>query len=237
MITKQKRLPDLRSWFCAATVAALSLGCLPSACSGDENTSIEEKTRIHRLSTTKRAPYDAFVYVNRIPESPTENERADAYAGRVFGRLANQEGRILLKLPTGMDRDSYVAFKKFFRYDADSRGGVGNCVACHTPVEFTDFKNHVVAKDGLPQPTPSLRNLNSGDAELGKALLEKIAAGKLKRSGTADEIDDAYSKITITEADVPGLVKFLNLLNDVSDEEFRQLILNATVLDTSEDIE
>jgi len=36
---------------------------------------------------------------------------------------------------------------------------------------------------------------------------------------------------------VAGLVAFIELLNDVPDEDFRNLILNATLLDTSGDIE
>ena len=63
----------------------------------------ETKPRVHRLESTKRAIYDAFVYVNRIPEKPEEGEEPVDLAGRIFGRLANQEGRVLLKLPTGMD--------------------------------------------------------------------------------------------------------------------------------------
>ena len=77
----------------------------------EKKQSIEEKTKIHRLSSNQRADYDAFVYVNRIPEKPEEGESAKDLAGRIFGRLANQEGRILLKLPPGMNRESYLGFK------------------------------------------------------------------------------------------------------------------------------
>lgn len=205
--------------------------------SGKDSRSIEEKTKIHRLSSTKRAAYDAFVYVNRIPEAPEQGESASDLAGRIFGRLANQEGRILLKLPPGMDRDSYLAFKTFFRYEAEGEARVGNCAACHTPVEFSDLKNHVVAKDGSPQPTPSLRNLEKRKVDIRKAVMDKIAASEQKRSGSADEIDDAYAKMNITQKDVGGLVKFLSQLNDVKDADFRKLILDAQLLDTSADIE
>ena len=30
--------------------------------------SMEEKTRIHRLASTKRSVFDAFTYINRIPD-------------------------------------------------------------------------------------------------------------------------------------------------------------------------
>ena len=219
-------------------IAILTLVTLPIATADTpDDRSIAEKTKVHRLSTSNRAPYDAFVYVNRIPETPKEGESTNDLAGRIFGRLANQEGRILLKLPPGMDRESYSAFKTFFRYGQDGNSKVGNCAVCHTPIEFTDFKQHVVSKGGTAKPTPSLRNLDRKEADLKKVILQKIAAANQKRSGDANEISDSYAKITITEEDVPGLVKFLAQLNDVNDTEFRKLILDATLLDTSEDIE
>jgi hypothetical protein len=223
---------------CWGSLAILAFVTMPiSGADTTDDRSIAEKTKVHRLSTTKRAPYDAFVYVNRIPETPKEGESINDLAGRIFGRLANQEGRILLKLPPGMDRESYQGFKTFFRYGQDGTAKVGNCAVCHTPIEFTDFKKHVVSRGGDAMPTPSLRNLDREDADLEKVLAQKIAAANQKRSGDADEISDAYAKITITEEDVPGLVKFLGQLNDVSDTEFRKLILDATLLDTSEEIQ
>ena len=195
----------------------------------------ETKPKVHRLESTKRAIYDAFVYVNRIPEKPEEGETAEDIAGRIFGRLANQEGRVLLKLPAGMDRDSYLAFKTFFRYEGEKQ--VGNCAACHSPAEFADSKTHVVTRGGKAVSTPSLRNLDLGSEELEKVILAKIAASSLKQAGKADEIDDAYSAIRLDKKDVPGLVAYLDLLKDVPDEKFRDLILEATVLDTTGDLE
>ena len=86
-------------------------------------------------------------------------------------------------------------------------------------------------------PTPSLRNLDLTGKELEKVILGKIAASKLPRAGEAAEIDDAYSAIRLDKEDVPGLVAYLGLLNDVPDENFRDLILEATVLDTTGDLE
>ena len=142
----------------------LGIALVTSAVMADEKPdTIEQKTRVHRLSSSKRAAYDAFVYVNRIPEKTAKGETAEDLAGRIFGRLANQEGRILLKLPAGMNRESYLGFKTFFRYEG--RAKVGNCAACHTPAEFTDLKSHVVTKGGSPKPTPSLRNLKKRKVE------------------------------------------------------------------------
>jgi len=196
---------------------------------------VEETTRVHRLSSSKRAVYDAFTYVNRIPEKAEEGEAPNDIAGRIFGRLANQEGRILLKLPGGMERDSYLAFKTFFRYEGET--SVGNCGACHTLPEFTDQKKHLVTQGGSPTVTPSLRNLKLTTVDVKKAIMAKIVASHQKHAGEADEIDDAYAAMKISEQDVAGLVAFIELLNDVPDEDFRNLILEARLLDTSGDIE
>ena len=195
----------------------------------------ETKPKVHRLVSARRAIYDAFVYVNRIPEKPEEGEAPIDLAGRIFGRLANQEGRVLLKLPAGMDRDSYLAFKTFFRYEGKKQ--VGNCAACHSPEEFADSETHVVTKGGEAVATPSLRNLNLGRKDLEKVIHGKIAASRLKQSGEADEIDGAYSIMRLGKEDVPGLVAYLRLLKDVPDDKFRGLILEATVLDTTGDLE
>ena len=201
----------------------------------DKGRSIEKKTQVHRFSSNKRAVYDAFTHINRLPEKAREGETPIDVAGNIFGRLANQEGRVLLKLPAGMDRNSYLAFKTFFRYEGKTQ--VGNCAACHTLAEFTDAQTHVVTKGGSPTITASLRNLGKRKVDLHKAILAKITASRQKQAGEAEGIDDAYAVMHISKEDVPGLVAFLNLLNDVPDTDFRGLILNAKVLDTSEDIE
>jgi arylsulfatase A len=194
---------------------------------------VEEKSRIHRLSTTKRSVFDAFAYVNRIPEKPYDDETAEDFAGRIFGRLANQEGRVLLKAPPGMDQQAYEGFKTFLRYEGTAT--VGNCSACHTPPDFTDAATHVVTKDGTAKPTPSLRNLVKRKVDLRKILLQKLEASQQIQSGTAQEIDNVYSAMKLSERDIPGLVAFLKLLEDVPDDRFRKLILGARVFDTSEE--
>ena len=194
---------------------------------------IPKKTRIHRLKTTKRSTFDAFSYINRIPEKPYDKEMAEDFAGRVFGRLANQEGRVLLKAPRGMSRLAYDGFKTFLRYEGAT--SVGNCAACHVPSNFTDGKPHVVSKGGTARRTPSLRNLAKRRVDLRKALLQKLAASRQKQSGKANDISDVYSVMKLSERDIPGLVAFLKLLEDVPNDQFRKLILKAKVLDTSEE--
>ena len=197
--------------------------------------SIEEKVGVHRLSTTMRAPYDAFVYVNRIPDKSGEGESSRDFAGRIFGRLANQEGRVLVKLPKGMDRLSYLGFKTFLR--SEEKAGAGNCVACHLPSGFSDFKKYVVVPGGPGKSAPSLRNMKGRKVDIRKVLLAKISVSEAKRSGMARDVDAAYAEMFLSLKDLPSLEAFLNQLNDVPDTEFRGLILNARVLDTSGDIE
>ena len=213
-----------------------SLYCIENsvdAADSSKNASIEAKTRIHRLATTRRSIFDAFSYVNRVPDKPYDDETAEEFAGRIFGRLANQEGRVLLKAPPRMDRLAYDGFKTFMRYEGAA--SVGNCAACHTPADFTDGKSHVVSKGGTAKSTPSLRNLVKRRVDLRKALLQKLETSRQKQLGTADEVSDAYSAMTLSERDIRGLAAFLKLLEDVPDDRFRKLILDAKVLNTSEE--
>ena len=231
MVIRLMRVFETAKFKCAgqwplASVAVWMLVLLQPSFAADK--SIEKKTKIHRLSTTKRAVYDAFAYVNRIPEQAEKEESPQDFAGRILGRLANQEGRVLVKLPAGMDREAYLGFKTFLR--SEGKVSAGNCAACHAPANFTDLKMHLVTKGGEPKPTLSLRNLKQRKVDVRKAILAKIAASKRKG------VDAEYGRMNLSKKDVPRLVAFLNLLNDVPDKEFRNLILEVTILDTSADI-
>ena len=191
--------------------------------------SIEQKTKIHRLDTQERAPYDAFIYLNRIPAKADEGEGPGDFTARVFSRLANQEGRILIKLPQGMTREAYLGYKIFLSTDAKVSNG--NCVSCHAPEKFTDFKLHTLNVDSPPRPTPSLRNLAKRKVDLAKALRSKLAAAK------APDAPKAYRNIHLNKTDLAHLEAFLKQLNDVDDKAFRKLILNAKILDSSKELE
>ena len=236
-----KRLPNLfpRTGSKTALSLAIFLGFVAGATLDGfgqaKTTSIEEKTKIHRLATTKRAIYDAFAYMNRIPEKAEEDESPEDFAGRILGRLANQEGRILVKLPKGMDRQAYLGYKTFLK--SEGTASVGNCIACHAPPDFTDLKEHVSSQSDSEKPTPSLRNLAKRKVNLRQVIMAKMAVSETKRAGKAEKIDEAYGKMRLNKGDLHQLMAFLNLLNDVPDQEFRNLILNATILDTSTDIE
>ena len=190
----------------ASLILSLLIPTFSLMAQGADNT-IEKRTQVHRLDSKQRAPFDAFVYVNRIPERANKEESPTDFAGRIYGRLANQEGRILLKLPPGMDRKAYLGYKTFLGSEGDEQ--ISNCVSCHAPGQFTDIKSHVTTKGAQAKPTPSLRNLKTRQVDLENVIRAKLKASEQKRSGTADEIDDAYKTMAVTEQDIPNLVAFL----------------------------
>lgn len=213
-------------WTTKIGLLCCGIGCILGTVRADDK-SIEQKTKIHRLDTKERAPYDAFIYLNRIPAKVDAGEEILDFTARVYSRLANQEGRILIKLPQGMTREAYLGYKTFLSTDAKVSNG--NCVACHAPEKFTDLKLHTLNVDSPPRPTPSLRNLAKRKVNIAKALQAKLTAAK------APDAPKDYQLIKLNKDDLKHLEAFLRQLNDVDDKKFRQLILKATILDTSQD--
>ena len=213
-------------WTTKIGLLCCGIGCILGTVRADDK-SIEQKTKIHRLDTKERAPYDAFIYLNRIPAKADEDEALLDFTARVYSRLANQEGRILIKLPQGMTREAYLGYKTFLSTDAKVSNG--NCVACHVPEKFTDLKLHTLNVDSPPRPTPSLRNLAKRKVNIAKALQAKLTAAK------APDAPKDYQLIKLNKDDLKHLEAFLRQLNDVDDKKFRPLILKATILDTSQD--
>ena len=179
------------------------------------------------MDTKERASYDAFIYLNRIPAKVDEGEEILDFTARVYSRLANQEGRILIKLPQGMTREAYLGYKTFLSTDAKVSNG--NCVTCHAPEKFTDLKLHTLNVDSQPRPTPSLRNLAKRKVNIAKTLKAKLIAAK------APDAPKDYKLIKLNQDDLKHLEAFLKQLNDVDDKTFRELILKAKILDTSQD--
>jgi streptogramin lyase/outer membrane protein assembly factor BamB len=173
--------------------------------------SMEKKIGVHRLDNESRSAFDAFVYVNRIPDQPRDDESAHQFAGRIHGRLANQEGRVLLKLPPGMDRAAYSGFKTFLGSEGNAK--VTNCITCHSPPDFA------ISSGGT---------LRKGKWSAGE--IEAILRGKMEKAKSGDA---EYAGLKITDSDLPGLTAFLGNLSDSSDEAFRDLILSASVVDVT----
>jgi hypothetical protein len=100
------------------------------------------------------SPYDVFLIKNGLPRSPNPGESAIAYSQRLLG-LINQISSPVFVTP----KDGEFKFHKgqAFRFGAAELQGLkiffaqpaepgrahsGNCVACHTPPNFTDFSLH-----------------------------------------------------------------------------------------------
>lgn len=220
-----KRLPEVASRM-KQTMLEINAEVLEEAPHWETNTGKKKELRIHRLESTKRSTFDAFAYVNRIPVEPESNESQDDLAGRILGRLANQEGRILIKLPPGMNRSSYEGFKIALDLPARSESQRDNrpapqqsqklvtsspaatCFTCHHLPEFGSLER--------TPPVPSLRNHSYSRDRL-RDLLQ----------------DDTHKVLQVDQTTADVLHAFLQTLTDVPDEEFRDLILKAAVLETS----
>ena len=219
---------------------SVSLLVMSPTINAQANESVETQTKVHRLTTAETSPYDAFAYLNRLNTGLSDDESPKDFAGRLFGRLANQEGRILLKLPTGFSPSAYDGLKIFYRTYGASKAG--NCVACHVPPTFTDNSTRIV--DGTKQAlvTPSLRNLgksapylHDGSAQsLEDLLKQKIRMAEQARNDANAGLDPEYANINITQDDIPALVEFLGTMNDAGQDHFREIVMDATILDTSD---
>ena len=209
---------------CAVAMAVASTMWLTSRIHAQEPT-VEEELHVHRLKSGETAAYDAFAYLNRVPLAPTEGETVVEYAGNViFSRLANIEGRIQLKVVKGFDMPEYLGYKSYLRAWPDEEGvAVGNCVVCHTPPKFggTDAK-----------PAPSLRNLKKSDEVLKQIIQGKIEMAKKAQAGDT-KVDEAYKLVVLSDKDVDNMVAFLKSLQELPHDKFRQIIVEATILDTS----
>jgi arylsulfatase A len=176
--------------------------------SGNLAPSREPTTLVHRFSSDYRSPFDAFVYMNRIPIEVEALEDQARLLSRIESRLANQEGRVQIKLPPTMSQSAYEGFKL--------AAGIGtaseSCFTCHQLPAF----GHV----DRDQPVPTLRNLTYTRQQLHKSL-----------------DSEAHKMISLDEPTADRILAFLQTLSDVPAAKFRPLILNATVLDTTGEIE
>ena len=220
----------------AFSIALLAVLATP-ATHADE--SVETQMKVHRLTTQETSPYDAFAYLNRINTGLSDDESPQDFAGRLFGRLANQEGRILLKLPTGFSPLAYDGLKIFYRTYGTAKAG--NCVACHVPPTFTAASARIVDNSKQPRKTPSLRNLEASAPYLhdGSAKsIENVLERKIKMAEQARKddagLDPEYANMDITQDDIPALVEFLGTMNDAGQDRFREIVMDAKILDTSD---
>ena len=104
---------------------------------------------LNTLTINYTSAWDAFDFLNRFNDRLGVNDTPQALSGRIFGRIANQEGRVLIRFPNIYDEEAYQGFKTFMRIEPTTNSSVlgmetniGNCIACHVPPNFTDLKFH-----------------------------------------------------------------------------------------------
>lgn len=100
-------------------------------------------------------PYDMFLVKNKLPRRPAMNEPAIAYGRRLLG-LINKlktpafvvdqtDGTFTIhQRPFSFGQSELNGLKTFLRESATAPATVsaGNCIDCHAPPKFTDFKFH-----------------------------------------------------------------------------------------------
>jgi hypothetical protein len=221
---------------CVCAVAVLVAGVTTSVKQAyAQDKSVEEELHVHRLKSGQTSPYDAFAYSNRVAGAPDEGQNPVEYAGNIiFSRLSNIEGRIQLKVVEGFQKPEYLGYKSFLRAWPESEGvAVGNCVVCHTPPTFANSQSYVVDESGQAKATSSLRDLTKTDAELRAIVQKKVEMAGKVRAGDS-KIVAAYELIQLSVEDINNMVAFLKSLNKVPEDDFRKLIVEATILDTSD---
>lgn len=105
---------------------------------------------LNTIQTHNTSAYDALAYLNRFNEGLAgEQDTPQDLSGRIFGRIANQEGRVLIRFPNVYDEEAYQGLKTFLRviptWSSSVEGmeeNIGNCIACHVPPKFTDGMFH-----------------------------------------------------------------------------------------------
>jgi hypothetical protein len=102
-------------------------------------------------------PYDAFLIQNGLPRQPDPGETALQYSQRLLQLINNLTGPQFVTDPAD---GSFTTQNQLFRFGTNELAGlkmffalsssniaspsaeIGNCVACHTPLAFSDFIFH-----------------------------------------------------------------------------------------------
>lgn len=91
-------------------------------------------TFMRTFKSPRRAAYDEFVRLNRLPAEPGVGETARSFGTRLLGALRAVEQGGGLQLRGAFDGAALEGLQVFLSN--------GNCVACHVPPLFTDFSFH-----------------------------------------------------------------------------------------------
>jgi cytochrome c peroxidase len=96
------------------------------------------------------SPYDLFLEQNELPKEPAPGESSEAYSQRLLALIEQrkrfkwitpqEDGEFQLHAQAYQFGNTELAgLKLFFRTEGVSQG---NCVACHTPPQFTEHRFH-----------------------------------------------------------------------------------------------
>lgn len=98
------------------------------------------------------SPYDVFLIKNGLPRMPNPNETPLQYSQRLLQLIVNlpypqfvtdpADGHFATHDQTFQFGPTELAGLKIFFARNGAQGLTGNCVACHTPPDFTDFLFH-----------------------------------------------------------------------------------------------
>ena len=201
--------------------------------------------KLNTVFTEHTSAFDAMLYLNRIDEGlDPEGDSPQQLSGRVYSRLANQEGRVLIRFPNIYNEEAYQGFKTFYRViptwgsgsTTSTEENIGNCIACHIPPDLTDGKLHNLL---IPQEandkrvdaveTPGLRFVeeegrsmrNSAFKTVDDAIRLHIETSDLAKAGKLPDADPEFVTMNISESDVLQLAAFLKTLGDVPTENYR----------------
>jgi hypothetical protein len=108
----------------------------------------------HNTLRDSESPYDLFLEKNALPAAPRNGASGLAYAAELLALIEERERFLWVEDPRDrsfrLHAQRYVfgatelrGLKVFFsRPRAGTDSHVGNCVACHTPPQFTDHRFH-----------------------------------------------------------------------------------------------
>lgn len=183
------------------------------------------------------SPYDAFMKMNRLPESFGKEDNGDDYWGFLESRLGNQAGRILIKRPAkGFSDDAFRGWLMFIRSYGNATG-IGNCAECHRVPDFTDHKKHNIGTAKEPVETPSLRGLlakksffHDGSAStLEQAITRHVENAQVAQQDKRSGVEVEVGKIALTPKEVREVAAFLRSIESVPRDQFRQYLVNVVI--------
>jgi cytochrome c peroxidase len=175
------------------------------------------------------SPFDVFLAVNHLPQQPKPDETAVDYSRRLLKRIRQREANGALQFVTSNPNTASGGFDfhptqpfwfsteelrglKIFLSEPSAlplaarqvtAGGVGNCVACHAPPRFTDFRLH---NTGATQIEYDTIHGTGAFAHLAvPGLAERIAHHDPYLPATAQHPDATGRFRAVPDAQHPGL--------------------------------